>query len=172
MLEHAERNAGPVEIVHTDKPEYWLPNPSDIFHGRDVFSPAGGHLAAGVPLSELGSPIDDPVRIEIPRPERIPGGWRSPITGVDHFGNLTTALRMEHLRTLGEVIVRVGRQEIHGLVKTFGERPSGELVALFNSTGNLDISVVNGNAARRLGVGAGDPVEVISRMEGSVSDNR
>jgi S-adenosylmethionine hydrolase len=47
------------------------------------------------------------------------------------------------------------------MVVTFGERPSGELVALFGSTGNLIVSVVNGNAARRLDAQVGDIVEVI-----------
>jgi S-adenosylmethionine hydrolase len=51
--------------------------------------------------------------------------------------------------------------EIHGLVRTFGERPVGDLVALYGSTGNLIASVVNGSAAERLRARVGDPVEVV-----------
>src|SRR5688500_9872586 len=37
---------------------YHLPAPGPTFAGRDIFGPAAAHLAAGVPLSELGDPVD------------------------------------------------------------------------------------------------------------------
>ena len=43
---------------------------------------------------------------------------------------------------------------------TFGERPSGELVALFGNTGNLIVTVVNGNATHRLDAQVGNLVEI------------
>ena len=46
------------------------------------------------------------------------------------------------------------------MVRTFGERNQGELVALCGSTGNLIVSVVNGSAARTLNAVVGDNVEV------------
>jgi len=46
------------------------------------------------------------------------------------------------------------------MVITFGERPSGELVSLFGSTGNLIVTVVNCNAAHRLDAQVGDLVEI------------
>jgi len=46
------------------------------------------------------------------------------------------------------------------MVKTFGERPDGELIALYGSSGNLIVSVVNGDAAKRLGARLGDKIEV------------
>jgi hypothetical protein len=160
MLRRAEALEMPVRIVHTDKPKYWLPQVSNIFHGRDIFSPVGGHLAAGVPLKALGEPIDDPIRLEIPEPERSETGWRAEINHIDHFGNLSTRLQVTHLEGLGKMVVRLKGREIHGLVKTFGERPTGTLVALINSNGFLDISIVNGSAAAELGAHAGDLVEV------------
>jgi S-adenosylmethionine hydrolase len=47
------------------------------------------------------------------------------------------------------------------MVDTFGERPVDELIALLGSTGNLIVSVVNGNAAAKIGVKVGDPLEAI-----------
>jgi S-adenosylmethionine hydrolase len=47
------------------------------------------------------------------------------------------------------------------MVNTFGERPVGELIALMGSTSNLAVSVVNGNAADRLGTKVGDAVEAL-----------
>ena len=51
--------------------------------------------------------------------------------------------------------------KVKGMVDTFGERPPGELVALFGSTGNLILSVVNGNAASELNATVGDEVEAV-----------
>jgi len=79
---------------------------------------------------------------------------------MDHFGNLSTNIRQEHLGQPENVTVRLGGVEVHGLVKTFGERSPGELVALYGSTGNLIVSVVNGSAAQRLDTHVGDPVQV------------
>ena len=63
MYKRAEKEGWPVKIVHTNKPKYWGDKISDIFHGRDIFSPVGAHLAAGVPLEALGTEIDDPIQI-------------------------------------------------------------------------------------------------------------
>lgn len=65
-----------------------------------------------------------------------------------------------------ETVVSVGIREhtINGLVNTFGERQPGELIALFGSTGNLILSIVNGNAALRLKTQRGDPVEVLIKI--------
>ncbi len=37
--------------VHLDQPKYWLPEVSNVFHGRDVFAPVAAHLASGVPFN-------------------------------------------------------------------------------------------------------------------------
>jgi hypothetical protein len=101
------------------------------------------------------------VRLELPRPERSEDGWRGQVIHVDHFGNLSTNIRREHLQDQQVATVCLGGVNINGLVRTFGERPPGELVALFGSTGNLIISEVNGSAAAHLGVKIGDGVEVV-----------
>ena len=78
VLERAESEGWPVEAVQLDNPAYWLPEISRVFHGRDIFSPVAAHIAGGVPLEKVGSPIDDPVRLEIPRPIKIGTGMVGP----------------------------------------------------------------------------------------------
>jgi S-adenosyl-L-methionine hydrolase (adenosine-forming) len=161
VLEKAEKEAQPFEIVHLNRPKYRLPEVSHVFHGRDIFAPAAAHLAAGVPLSAMGSRINDPVRLNLPLPQPAPDGLRGQIIHIDHFGNLSTNIRQENLRDAQVLVVRLRGVEVSGLARTFGERPVGELVALIGSTGNLIVSVVNGSAAERLGAQVGDEVEVI-----------
>ena len=165
LWERALARSLPCEFVSLDRPAFWLAEVSHVFHGRDIFAPAAAHLASGVPLHELGSAFSDPVRLRLPEPTRVGGGWRGEVIHVDHFGNVASNIRSEHLGSdlaaRERLVVRLGDTRIDGLVDTFGQRPDGELVALLGSTGNLIVSVVNGNAAARLGAKPGDPFEVL-----------
>jgi S-adenosylmethionine hydrolase len=163
-LERAQAENWQTEFVELDRLEYWLQNVSHVFHGRDIFSPVAAHLANGLPLNELGTPFNNPVRLELPKPEKTENGWRGEVIHIDHFGNVSTNIRIEHLgdamKTKEKISVLLNGIEINGMVNTFGERAVGELVALIGSTGNLGIAVVNGNAQQKLGSKVGDPVEV------------
>jgi len=160
-LEWAESRDLPLAFVHLDRPQFWLPEVSDVFHGRDIFSPVAGRLAAGFDLAGLGSPLSGPLRLALPQPQRTSSGWQAEIIHIDHFGNLATNLRREHLLGIEPISVRLAGVTLQGLVRTFGDRPPGELVALYGSTGNLIVSEVNGSAAARLGARVGDPVQVL-----------
>jgi S-adenosyl-L-methionine hydrolase (adenosine-forming) len=163
LLERAEQEGWDCEFFHLDKPQFWLDKISYVFHGRDIFAPAAGHLANGVSLAELGTRFLAPVRIALPKPEQTGRGWRGEIIHIDHFGNLASNIRIEHiaeaLKQMEAVTVTLTGTTIQGMVNTFGERQPGDLVALIGSTGNLIVSVVNSSAAARLGAQVGDVIE-------------
>ncbi len=161
VLQKAEADRAPVELVHLDRTQYWLPQVSRTFHGRDIFAPAGAHLANGTALAELGTPIGDPVRLHLPEAQRTSYGWQGEVIHVDHFGNLATNLGSEHLPATGAVEVRIRGERIAGVAQAFGQKPNGALTALIDSAGALSIAVVNGSADGRLGAGVGEKVEVI-----------
>jgi S-adenosylmethionine hydrolase len=161
VLENAEANHDMVQAVHLDQSKYWLPEISRVFHGRDIFAPSAAHLASGVPFENMGTPIDDPIRLHIPSPIQLQGGgWRGQVIEIDTFGNLSTNIESTHLLPLGNVIVLIAGQRIDGLVNTFGDRLKGTLIALVGTAHDLMISVVNGDAARTLNVTVGDTVDV------------
>jgi S-adenosylmethionine hydrolase len=164
LFERAEQAGWQTTFIELNEKKYWLPAVSFVFHGRDIFSPVAAHLANGVPLQDLGTPFNDPVHLELPKPEMTKNGWRGEVTHIDYFGNIGSNIRVENLGGAMEqkenIIVRINGVEIKGMVNTFGERPVGELIALLGSTGNLLISAVNGNAVQRLGTKIGDTVEV------------
>jgi S-adenosylmethionine hydrolase len=163
LLARAEESKQPTSFIHLDRPEFWLPEVSNVFHGRDVFAPVAAHLAAGTALNALGRRIDDPIRLEIPKPSRKPNGWLGQVIHIDHFGNLATNLNVNHLSLMKEVIIKIKGEQITGMVSTFGDRPTGSLIALLDSSGSLAISVVNGSAAMSLKVKVGDKFEVLSQ---------
>ncbi len=160
ILEKAEQAGEEIQVVHLDRPQYWLAQISNVFHGRDIFSPAGAHLANGVPLLEMGTLINDLVRFHMPQPEKLENGWRGEIVSIDTFGNLSTNLTRQQIEAMGRVQVQVAGRTINGLVRTFGERASGDLVALIDSDNNMAIAVVQGSAARETGAAVGAEVLV------------
>ena len=107
----------------------------------------------------MGTLIDDPVRLELPTPEKTATGWTAHITLIDHFGNIRTDLRVDKVDANAKI--RIAGAEISDLVKSYGHKDVGTLVALGDSGGYLEVAVVNGSAAKRLGAEVGDSVEVI-----------
>lgn len=189
MLQHAQEAKKPVEIVHLDQPRYWLPDVSTIFHGRDVFAPVAAHLAAGATLYDVGSPIHDPILLDMPEPQFVMASpeegfgrsyWRGAIQHVDAFGNLSTNLQCQHLSQswpdAGSPAFEMGirGRVIRGLARTFGDGEPGQLLALFDSSGYLSICVVNGSAAEELGAQPDDEVTVSLMQESKtgISDPR
>ena len=160
LLKKALNQRQTVEVVHLDQPQFWMPQVCDIFHGRDIFAPVAGHLAKGTPLKELGSPIPNPVLLDLPAPQKTSQGWKGQVIQIDRFGNLTTNLESQHFEGLENVIIFLGKDSIEGLCQTFGERQPGESLALLNSAGNLMICVANGNAAQKHKLKVGDSFEV------------
>jgi S-adenosylmethionine hydrolase len=161
VLEQAQARQALIQVVHLDQRKYWLPEISKVFHGRDIFAPCAAHLATGVALEDLGTPIHDPIHLQIPHPKPIQGGgWRGQVIEIDTFGNLSTNIDQSYLLPLGEVFVQIAGRRIEKLVNTFGDRPKGTLIALYGTAHDLMISIVNGDAARSLNVSLGDVVDV------------
>ncbi len=145
-----------------DRPAFWLSDVSRTFHGRDIFAPVAAHLASGVPIQRLGSPIPDPVRLEMTLPARHSD---SHITGqviyVDRFGNLITDIPGEWVMGDGWQCEIAG-QRIDRVSTTYVAVRRGGLLALVSSAGTMEIAVRDGNAASLLGVRVGAPVTLWS----------
>ena len=160
MLERAERLGQPVEIVHLDKPEYWLEDVTSIFHGRDIFAPSGGHLAAGVALNDLGTPITDVIRIQKPALAIAADRIQGEVMHIDSYGNLICNIRREDIQKLGRVKVKFKNIELGEMVNTFGDKAVGEICPLYSPMYYLMIAETNGNAQKSLNAQRGDKVEV------------
>lgn len=143
---------------------YQLANPSATFHGRDLFTPAAAHLAAGIPLEDFGPAIDvaECARIELwqNKPLDDGKGWQGEIIATDHFGNLITSFDAEMISDSGDWKVKAGNSEPLPIVRTYGEVGQGEPLAYIGSSGMIEIAIRNGNASAKLGAGEGDVVEL------------
>jgi S-adenosylmethionine hydrolase len=162
LIEQAELHGQPVRVYHLDQSQFWLSEVSNTFHGRDIFSPVAAHLAAGTPIEQMGTQINDPVRFPLPRPVRTERGWRGQVMLIDHFGNIATNLEDELVTGVQNVALEIAGISILGLVRSYGDRTPGDVVGLIDSEGFLEVAEVNGNAAQSLRVAVGDPVELVT----------
>jgi len=138
----------------------WRPfrEASHTFHGRDIMAPVAGMLAAGVPPSDLSRPIDDPILLDV-APAPAPA-QRGQIIHIDHFGNATTNIARESLRSTARLTVRVARRRLGQFKRTYFDAAPGCALALFGSSGLVEIAVRDGSAAKKLGLRIGDPVTI------------
>jgi S-adenosyl-L-methionine hydrolase (adenosine-forming) len=166
LLPAAEGFGGVAEAHELANAEYSLQPVSRTFHGRDLFSPAAAHLAAGVALEELGPPIDPDalVRLDVPQPEVGQNRIRVVVLVVDRFGNVSLNLRREHL---GDAEIAAGtRVELlcNGdrfyavSARTFADAPRGSLILYEDAYGSLALAVSRGSAAELLRVEEGSEI--------------
>ncbi|MGQ9489901.1 MAG: SAM hydrolase/SAM-dependent halogenase family protein [Anaerolineae bacterium] len=143
-----------------DRPQYWLPAVSRTFHGRDIFAPVAAHRARGLPPEELGSPVADAVRLEPLLPQRA-GNRRivGHVVHIDRFGNLITNVPAAWLAD-GDWVCEIAGRRIMHLSETYNAARPGELLALISSSGTLEVALREGSAARALGIGAGQTLEL------------
>jgi S-adenosyl-L-methionine hydrolase (adenosine-forming) len=139
-----------VEIVTLPTPAGAAPT----FHGRDLFAPAAAALACGTPLSALGEPLATmPARLSYSYPHYEGKAVVGEIVYVDRFGTLVTNLTTELVPPYA--VLEADDLDIGPLRRTFGDVPTGGLLAYVGSGGVIEIAVRDGSAARRLGLGVG-----------------
>jgi S-adenosylmethionine hydrolase len=153
LIPGVDRLGGCDEAIELTHAEFWRPNVSNTFYGRDVFGPVAGHLARGVPLTQLGRLIKDPVHLALPAPR----GLHGEVVHVDAYGNLITNLTAASLPP--RYIVRLGYLQIPQATH-YAEVDEGTLLALVGSAGLLEISARNASADALTGAGRGTPVSV------------
>lgn len=158
-----EQLGGLAEAVELSEPGYWGPRQSRTFHGRDVFAPVVGHLAAGVPLEKLGQSMRNLERpFSFPPAREEAGCPVGEVLHVDTYGNLITNLPGAVLPA--RFRVHVGSKVIDGAPHAHYQAvPSGALLSLVGSTGLLEVSVRDGSAAEVLGVDRGARVRIEPR---------
>ncbi len=130
---------------------------SSTFHGRDIFSPAGAHVAKGDDWTKAGPevPVAQLVRLNVPVATVADGKLSGKIIGIDvPFGNLITNVMREDWAKLGyqvgdQVPVTLGATELEiPIVKTFSDVELGKPLLFIDSRGRLSFALNQNDFAK------------------------
>jgi S-adenosylmethionine hydrolase len=146
---------------------------SSTFHGRDIFSPAAAHLAAGWDFNQAGPEVSELVRLKVKTAVLNEQGIEGDVIGLDDpYGSLITDVLGDDFKKLGynlgdKVTVRIGeRSVVVPYVRTFMGVPVGESLLYIDSRGRVGIAVNQGNYATKFNIAP--PVRIFIPRKGSV----
>jgi S-adenosylmethionine hydrolase len=132
---------------------------SSTFHGRDIFSPAAAHLAAGWDYNLVGPVVPQLVRLSIKTSNTTDKGIQGDIIGLDDpFGSLVTNIPGDDFRKLGyllgdKVHVQIDKKSVTlPFGKTFMDVPVGDSLLYIDSRGRVGIAMNQGNYAKKFNV--------------------
>jgi S-adenosylmethionine hydrolase len=129
---------------------------SSTFHGRDIFSPAAAHLAAGWDYTLAGPVVPQLVQLTIKTSTTVPTGIEGDILGLDDpFGSLITNVPGDEFKKLGyvpgdKITVQLNKKPVTlPFGKTFMDVPVGEPLLYIDSRGRVGIAVNQGNYSKK-----------------------
>jgi S-adenosylmethionine hydrolase len=129
---------------------------SSTFHGRDIFSPAGAHLARGDDWTEAGPELDVSklVRLDIHTATVDDKGLQGQAIGTDGpFGNLVLNVPADTFAKLGYQLGDIVPLTLNGhkyafpFEKTFSDVPVGKPLFYIDSRGRLSLGINQRNFA-------------------------
>ena len=138
---------GPARAVESEW--LFLPKGSTTFHGRDRFAPVAAALANGLAIEQLGRVIKDRVRLDYEPPAR----HRGTIVRIDRYGNAITDLREAPRLRVNDIVIDRWSSTYEG------EGP----FLIKGSTGHVEISLPQANAAAVLQLRRGQRVEILEQ---------
>jgi hypothetical protein len=137
---------------------------SSTFHGRDIFSPAGAHVARGDDFAQAGPSLDVSklVRLDLKNATIDGSGLHGQVIGTDGpFGNLVLNIPAETFFQLGYKmgdrvpVTLAGKSYIFPFVKTFSDVPVGKELFFIDSRGRLSVGIDQGNFSKVYKIGEG-----------------
>lgn len=169
LIPAAERLGGVSEARLIENRAFVLASVSHTFHGRDIFSPAAAHLAAGASYEDIGPAVD--AGALVPAPWRAPRYSEAAAEGevvlLDQFGNVRTNLESSRWPLTPGRTARVRTEAATvelPVARTFGELPAGQPFAYEDSSRYLCIAVNLGSAGAQLGIRPGHAIS-LQRVE-------
>lgn len=144
------------------------------FTGVSVFADAACRLAAGEAITALGTEVKEykkkiPIRAAIE--ESVINGS---IIYIDSFRNAISNISKDLFERIGkgrnfEIYVQSNHYRINRINRLYNETSPGEILAIFNSIGLLEVAINNGNAADllNLSVNSGIRIKFTGKNQGS-----
>jgi hypothetical protein len=140
-----------------------LPPSSSTFPTRDVFAPAATALASGKKIEELGAQKENLLERMPFRAATMGDMIRGTVEYIDSYGNVMCNISETLFRQVGKgraFTIEFARYEIARISRNYSDVPEGEILALFNAAGQLEIAMHSDKASSMLNLKLNDSVTV------------
>lgn len=176
---------GMLAHIINPEPEYYLRLDREILEKMDVaagiedqfkpieasfpelslFTRIARYVSMGLPLNGAGPHASDYERSNSWQPVIQKNQIDGQVVFIDSYRNAITNIPKTEFLRMGagrhfEITIKSNRYRIYGISDTYLESDPGELLAIFNSAGLLEIAIVQGNAAELLGFEPGTPIKI------------
>lgn len=154
-----------LEIFSVENPKLFLKKISDTFHGRDIIAPVAARLASGMSITQVGPPVKKHrcMLVSLKEPVVLPNGIAGEVTSIDHFGNVRTNITKSYLNQIAmheTPCITIRNYAVDFAAGSYSSMPDNVPTALVNSSGELEISIKNGDAGKQLQLLPGERVFV------------
>lgn len=140
---------------------------SSTFHGRDIFSPVGAHVARGDDWTQVGPevPVDQLVRLKLTQSKLDERGLSGEVVALDGpYGNLVTNISGDDFLKLGyergkNVHTTIGKTALDvPFVRTFSDVARHRPLLYIDSRGHLGLAVNLGSFAATYHIQPPEPI--------------
>jgi S-adenosylmethionine hydrolase len=155
-------SGGATAAVELTSLDHQLAAPGPTFAGRDVFAPAAAHLCLGVPLRDLGRPVDPlsllPGLLPLPRDED--GAIVAEVLWVDRFGNCQLNVDPDDVAAFGDRVQVRWADDVRTADRsaTYQGIAAGQVGLVVDSYGMLAVCLGKRSAAAELAMPVGTEV--------------
>jgi S-adenosylmethionine hydrolase len=138
---------------------------SSTFHGRDIFSPVGAHIARGDDWTQVGPAVKELVRLDLKAARLDDKGLTGEVIALDGpFGNLITNISADDFLKLGYErgdklkVTIAGREVEMPYVNTFSDVPLKQPLLFIDSRGRASFALNQSNFAAAYNIDPPQPV--------------
>ncbi len=155
-------SGGATAAVELTSVDHQLSAPGATFAGRDVFAPAAAHLCLGVPLADLGEPVDPlallPGLLPLSRDED--GTLIAEVLWVDRYGNCQLNVDPEEVAAFGSRVQLRWGDDVRTADRahTYQRITPGQVGLVTDSYGMLSVCMGRRSAADELSMPVGTEV--------------
>ena len=139
------------QIIHINQTQYFLPDISATFHGRDIFSPVCAHISKGIShLGLLGPVLETCQEYDFPKIDHKQNHSVLSVLNIDRFGNIALNLKADQFKKMVDdrpFVMRLRNHAIKTVRSTYAAAQEDELFLVDASHGYMEICLKNASAA-------------------------
>ena len=166
LLIPAARYLGNFTVYEITNPNFMSKTISNTFHGRDVFTPIAANILNGIMFDQIGPITNHFVDLDFGKYEIREKTATGNIIYIDSFGNIITNIEGASFRQVlnydKKIMLFIGDKRLEiPFIRAYNFVKKGEFLATIGSSDLLEISLNQGNAAKKLRVKPDDDIKIL-----------